>query len=275
LGARGFATEADARDFGEQLRLMVGIAGLCSRLGVDVGEDRPSGWVSEDFARSIGLVKPHERMVPNVHGLTILPDDDNTRVAVTEVQAEVRSDPSQLLGAMTELAREMPLRVSAAASGVRLLNVALMSSQPLAQIVLAFSAVEALGQDETWSAAQADLIKKLAADVEENDGKHDAERLEVAEALRRSLHRVGLRQGVLRVLSRLDLRQLAKEWDRLYSLRSGVFHGTRVLTETEIAQLANDTVSLCGRIILAVVEQDGITVPSVAAKHFGERDVRE
>jgi hypothetical protein len=125
----------------------------------------------------------------------------------------------------------------------------------------------ALGQDETWTKAQSELIEKLAAEVEEKSFD-DPERLEVADALRRSLHRVGLRQGVLRVLSRLDLDHLRKEWDRLYGLRSGVFHGTSELTEPELSQLAMDVVSLCGRIILAIVERDGVKLPSIANVHF-------
>jgi hypothetical protein len=269
LGARGFVTESDARRFGEQLRVMVEIAALCSRLGTDVGQDKPSGWVNEEFARSKGLSAPHERSMPNIHGLMILPDDDNSRFPLIEVQAVVTADPAQLLGAMTELAEQLPLRSSAADIGIRMLNFALMSSQPLAQIVLAFSAIEALGQEEIWTKAQSELIEKLAAEVEEEKGSVDRfERSEVADALRRSLHRIGLRQGVLRVLSRLGLNNLRKDWDRLYGLRSGVFHGTVTLTEQEVSQLAMDSVSLCGRIILTIVERDGIKLPFIASVHF-------
>jgi hypothetical protein len=247
---------------------MAEIAALCSRLGTDVGQDKPSGWINEEFARSAGLLAPRERIMPNIHGLLILPDDDHSRFPLIEARAVVTADPTQLLGAMKELAEEPPLRSSAAAIGIRILNFALMSSHPLTQIVLAFSAVEALGQDETWTKAQSELIEKLAAEVEGETSGDRFERSEVADALRRSLHRIGLRQGVMRVLSRLDLNHLRKEWDRLYGLRSGVFHGTVALTEQEIDQLATDSVSLCGRIILAIVERDGIKLPTVASVHF-------
>jgi uncharacterized protein YodC (DUF2158 family) len=42
------------------------------------------------------------------------------------------------------------------------------------------------------------------------------ETLEIASALKRSLHRIGLRQGVLRVLERIGQSALKSEWDRLY-----------------------------------------------------------
>ena len=47
-------------------------------------------------------------------------------------------------------------------------------------------------------------------------------------------------------------------------------HGTGPLKKHEVNQLAADTVKLCSRIILALIQQDGLKLPSVASKHFGE-----
>lgn len=182
----------------------------------------------------------------------------------------VTSDPAPFLRAMEELASQVPFRMAVAAPGVRLLNAALMTAEPLAQAVLAFSAVEALGQQENWSRSQKDLINRLADEVEGDGDDSDSERFEIADALRRSLHRVGLRQGVLRVLSRLGLASLKSEWDRLYSVRSGLFHGTMSLSQQELHQFANDAVKIAGKIILAVAKQEGVSAPSVSAVHFGE-----
>ena len=269
LEARGFATDTEARDFGEQLRSIVQIAALCSHLGADAGLDKTIGWVNEDLFRSEGFLEPHRRIGPTVHGLLILPDDDNTLFLHMEAAVTVKADPDQFIDAMEELAGQLPLSEPAGTPAVRLLNLALINPQGLAKIVLAFSAIEALGQDETWTPAQVDLITKLAIEIENNaDG--DGERLEVAEALRRSLHRIGLRQGVKRLLCGHDIGHLQKEWDRLYGLRSGLFHGTVPLKKHEVNQLAADTVKLCSRIILALIQQDGLKLPSVASKHFGE-----
>jgi hypothetical protein len=99
LNASGFSTEEAARHFGTRLRSILQLAALSSRLGVDPGEDKPTSWVNEDFARSIGLIKEHERIAPNVHGLAILPDDDNTRFPVMNAQATVTADPEHFLSA--------------------------------------------------------------------------------------------------------------------------------------------------------------------------------
>jgi len=41
LITRGFLTEDEAYRFGNQLRAIVELAGLCARIGADVGQDKP------------------------------------------------------------------------------------------------------------------------------------------------------------------------------------------------------------------------------------------
>jgi hypothetical protein len=100
LVARGFLTEEAAQQFGTRLRSILQLAALSARLGVDVGEDKPTAWVNEDYARSIGLIKHNERIVPNVHGLLILPDDDKIRFPVIDADATVTADPEHLTSAL-------------------------------------------------------------------------------------------------------------------------------------------------------------------------------
>jgi hypothetical protein len=49
FGARGFETEEAAVDFGRRLRAIVELVCLSLRIGVDVGNDKPTGW----FARNL------------------------------------------------------------------------------------------------------------------------------------------------------------------------------------------------------------------------------
>lgn len=274
LGAGGFETEEEARRYGEQLRQIVEVAALCARLGVNVGQDRATLDMSYEWARATRIIQADdERLLPNVHGLMVIPDDDLSRFPIVEATAEVRTYPDQIIPAINELGRQEPVRIARAAAGVRTLNQALMTPGSLAQIVLALSAVEALGQDETWTARQRALLDELANQVGGQAGG-DQEQQEVAQALRRSMHRIGPRQGVMRVLSRLELpqpelAQLRKEWDRVYSLRSQVFHGTAHLTDAEAGELAQAAITLCTRIVLAVATREGLQVPTVAETHFG------
>ncbi|HEV2037458.1 MAG TPA: hypothetical protein VGQ96_02540, partial [Candidatus Eremiobacteraceae bacterium] len=268
LNARGFTAEEVAQHFGTRLCSILQLAALSSRLGVDVGENKPTSWVSEHFARSKGLIKEHERIAPNIHGLAILPDDDYTRFPIINAHATVTADPEHFASALRELGENDDIGLGAAANGVRLLNLALMTSEPLAQMVLALSAVEELGQNEKWSEAQIALIKQLADAAEASAEVTAEQRAEVASAIRSGLFPLSLRQGVIRLLSGLDLDHLRKEWHRLYSIRSGLFHGTARLSDSEVNQAALDTITLCGRIILAIVAKEGARVPSIATTHF-------
>ena len=96
----------------------------------------------------------------------------------------------------------------------------------------------------------------------------EAERQEVADALRRGIQRLGLRQGVMRILDSLGLRHLRKEWDRIYDHRSGIFHGRVKLGNDEITQLALDAATLCGRIVLTYAQSKGVQLARIADTHF-------
>jgi hypothetical protein len=187
LHARGFSTEEEARNYGRALASILQLAALSSKLGVDVGEDKPSLHVSESWARSIGIIRPEERLAPEVHGLAVLLDDDLTRFPSMSMTAVVLSDPDQMLSALREIGAETFVQLGRAANGIRLVNLALMSSDPLAQMVLALSPIEELGQDQVWSEEQKTLIEKLAYSAEvSTDGTKD-ERAEVAASIRKGL----------------------------------------------------------------------------------------
>lgn len=223
--------------------------------------------MSKEWARSLGVFQPHERLLPNVHGLMVIPDDDLSRFPIREATGTVSTYPAQILTAIEELGRQEPVRIASAAAGVRTLNLALMTRGPLAQVVLALSAVEALGQHEKWSKRQRALLNELANQVDGQVGG-DAEQQEVAEALRK-MHRISLRQGVKRVSARLELTHLWDEWERVYDRRSGAFHGTAPLTEAEAGELAQAAMTLCTRIVLALAVREGLQLPAVAETHFG------
>jgi hypothetical protein len=270
FGARGFATEQEARDFGNRLCSVLQLAGLASRLGLDVGADEPFQGVTITIKLQRALAD-HERAAISKHGLTILPDDDNSVVINPLVGMPTTENPEHFASALRELGESGAPAAEVAVNGVRLLNLALMISEPLAKMALALSAVEELGQNQKWSEAQQALIRRLADTAEASEDLPGPERAEVAKSIREGLFPLSLRQGVMRLLSDLKLEQLRKEWDRLYGIRSGLFHGTARLPVHEINQAATDTVTLCGRVILAVVAKAGTQLPSVAGPNFNQK----
>jgi hypothetical protein len=190
----------------------------------------------------------------NVHGLDVYADNGNVRFLMAEGTLTGLMDVERFLGLIATGIEQLPVELPNSGQAILLLNAALINPEPLAQLVLAISAVEMLGQTGEWSQPQRELLQRLAAAAETDQGLPVAERMEVAGAVRRNLFRIGLRQGVLRVLGRLNLSHLKAAWDDVYGQRSAIFHGTLRLTPPEEAQLANKAVMLCCRIdtLLAV-----------------------
>ena len=229
--ARGFPTESEAHTFGERLRANVQLAALCSSPGVDTGRDQVLSWISEEYGREAGWLKPHQRIGPDVHGLVILPDDDNTVFGRGRAEGTVTSSPERFLEAMRELADQPSITETALALSVRLLNLARINSEPLARIMLAVSAVENVAKGEKSSAEQ-------------------------------RMHRISIGQGIKRVLESNSLNHLWKEWNCLYKRRSSLFHGDREFTNQEIGELASKATKLCDEIIFGIIKQKGIKLPA-------------
>lgn len=262
FSAGGFPSQEDAAEFGGHLKSAVSIAGLATLIGADIGRDRASSDMSEEFARALGFVKGDERVASNVHGLMIYPDDGKTRIPTVEATGVVHADPDMFLRAIAEVA---PRQVDAFLwDAIGLLNDAVLAQHALSQIAIAISAVEALGQDQNWTERQRSLLDGLQEYVASCGMADEEEQAEVADAIRR-MHRVGLRQGVVRLLGRIGRNDLKREWDRIYGLRSGLFHGTARPADHEVSELAWAAIRLCSAIILTMAQQAGIGLPTVTA----------
>ena len=231
----GFTTKAEALDFGEQLRTNVQLAGLCSRLGTDTGQEP--------------TVREYD---PSVINMMAGP-------AYAKATATPILPPEHFLSAMETFAQQLPLGDRTLLLSVRLLNLAFINPEWLAQVVLSFAAVEAMAEDQKWSDGQRARLRIIAAETSDP---------EVREAVER-LHKIGVRQGIKRVLRDHQLEHLQKEWDRRYNLRSALFHGGKQLSEKERIEL-HDAVKFCARIVLGVLKHRGFTLPDIATEHFGD-----
>ena len=269
--AGGFETEKEAQEFGQHLKSIVDFAGVCDRLGFDVGQDRATSVFTQAGIEAIiptlpGTSENDRYWGANIHGLMVMPDDEHNRILQVNIEAKVTADPKQFYGCIAELGENWPPVKPTVTKGLWLLNQALLTSESVAQIVLAIAAVEEMGQDEKWSPNQLQIIERLQAQVMDSADLGE-ERLEVASALK-SIFKLSLRQGVLRLLVRVGLPHLKTEWDAIYGERSALVHGTAGITDRQLEELATKTVSICGAIVLATAQLDGCKIPAAARLHF-------
>ena len=214
MNARGFASEEDAWQFGHTLKSALELSAAAARVGVDTGRNLATSGLGKIVKDA--LAQQGAPVRDNIHGLDVFPDDPNTRIFAMSATGIVHAAPDPFLSDLDEIVQAAVTPSKRVADLILLLNYALMRPEPVAQIVFAVSAVESLGQDESWSKDQKLLLRELAASAEESTTGTHTERQEVADAIRKSLHRLTLRQGVFRLLDRLSLQQLKRAWDDLY-----------------------------------------------------------
>ena len=267
MQARGFSSEAEASEFGERLRLLVLIAGLCAHLGLDPGRDETLGQFTEVGLRVMGF-DPDVRVPPEIHGISVLPDDGRSIFVYASASASVISDPAQLLGAVEELSEaaecdpsEYPQSLLLA---LRLLNLAMISDNSRAKIVLAISAIEGLIQYENWSAKQRQCIGDTVTALRREG---DSELAEIADRLQ-GIQRTSIRQGVTRLLDQNGCPDLKVQWDETYRQRSKLFHGGAPVDRHELHRVADATMRLCVTIVLSAFKNKGIELPEIAEVHF-------
>lgn len=252
MNSTGFCSDVEARDFGHRLRAALELSSIATRLGIDTGRDLITSGLSHSVKEQIG--KETGTLVrDNVHGLDVFQDDPNVRFFQVNAIGSVLANPNPFLAFLTEIYDVASSVSDRAKNVILLLNYALMRPEPVAQIVFAFSAVEMLGQSETWTPKQKSLLTELAENAENSLTGSQSERQEVAEAIRKSLHRLTLRQGVFRLLHSLDLMHLRTIWDAIYAERSTLIHGLAPRPGADYGDLAHRALDLCGRILLSVV----------------------
>lgn len=245
MNARGFESEVEARTFATRLELACEVSAVATRLGSDSGVDLPTSAFSQ-------LVKDRVREQSgtlrrdNVHGVNVFCDVPNVRIANVSATGTLRAAPDPFLAEIDEL-HDVVANASPATRDIVLhLNYALVRPEPVAQIVFAFSVVEMLGQAEGWSVDQQQRPNELAEVAERARIGTTDERQEVAWATRRGMHKLSLRQGVLRLLTTLNLDHLKTKWDDLHGERSTLVRGLAPGPGANNGGLASSTVSLCG-----------------------------
>ena len=272
LGAGGFATNSEATDYGERLRRAADLAGLCTRVGVDgrvAGDDRPTstlGPAGEDWLRSLGVLQAGQRVIADTHGLSVFPDDGNTRIFNATGTGRATHDAGEFMQAIEESAAE---KVNDDVLGaVRVLNLAQINESPIAKVVLAISSIEALAATGGgWTKQQRAMIERTVHWVGNQFGGEGASR-EVADAIRR-MHQLSLRQQARRLLKNHGLMDWWGKWNDVYGRRSRLFHGGAGREDGDVTELAQDAMKVCGGIVLCIAKLQGASLPSAAKLHFG------
>lgn len=255
MNASGFTSEHEAANFARRLKAASEFSSVIARLGINAGVDQPTSGFGK-IVKGATYEKEGILLRDNVHGIDIFLDEPNVRIGHFTATGTVRSAADPFLSEIDVFYKIIEGASQRAKDIVLLFNYALTRTDPVAMIVFSFSAVEMLGQDETWSDPQKRLLADLAKAAEQSAVGTAEERAEVAVAIRRGTQKIGLRQGVLRLLTSLDLSHLRSKWDELYGERSTLVHGLAPEPGVDYGELAHKAMSLCGHILIAAIARE-------------------
>jgi len=251
LRVRGFADDDQARLFGGRLRLALQIASIRRSWGVDVGEDKATAALFKGITDQLAAEGHFVR--PNVHGLDVYEDLPGTSWFWIEAKGSVFAQPGPIIEEIQMLFGSMPEEEPRGFDAVRLLNEALVSREAAAQLVLAIAAVEHLARGEHWTAGQLVALERLAKLTDADCTLRSEERIELSEMLRKSAHRMSIRQSQRRLILDLGLEKLWKPWDELYARRSAILHGLTYSSNADRSQIVQPALSIAGRIVLTAI----------------------
>ena len=245
----GFETKNAAESFGRKLARALRVAALDRHLGVDFGLDRATIGFSERIVKAVA--NEGGKLLPNVHGLFVYEKEGNETFISISATGVVRGDPSLMVASLQDARAANLDWDNRLAAAIELVLLSKMAKEPLSEAALSISALEHLAADMPWSDRQLALLKSLEQVALTSDLEED-ERAEVAKAVAQSFK--SIRQSIRTMLRRLrfDANDL-KTFDRLYGLRSGVFHGSN-LNREQYQLLANEAREFCTKVVLAAIK---------------------
>ena len=126
---------------------------------------------------------------PDIHGILVLPDDGKTVfLRMGRATLTVRTNAGDFVRALQEAFPESAVSGVDCPSirrAVRVLNLAEISTDPIAKVVLAISTIEGLAAGPSWTDVQKRLIESAAAWLERTHGDGE-ESGQVVEAIQRN-----------------------------------------------------------------------------------------
>jgi len=255
FSATRFRSLEAAAEFGHSLQAALSVSCALRHIPIDVGADnsptaRFSEYVKERVAATTGSF-----LLDDIHGLEVYPDTGTAFISAGEASLTVAMAPDSFMAPVNEVGSRTDRLSEDAVIASYLLNAAAMSNHPVAMSALSISAVELLAQSEKRNPAQKKWIKAIRSTLTQDTDLSAADKSDLSKAVE-GMFRVPISDGVKRLMSRLELDDQHRRWDKLYKLRSELFHGTRRLSQDEIVNLGSDANDLCRLIVRRYVVRE-------------------
>uniref|UniRef100_UPI0035C9C9DA hypothetical protein n=1 Tax=uncultured Sphingomonas sp. TaxID=158754 RepID=UPI0035C9C9DA len=253
FSANRFPTVEAAAQFGRELQRSLSIVCALRGLPVDVGGDnRPTGQFSDEIKEAM-LRDTAVWLRDDVHGLDVYPATVTSQMIMLEANLTTKFVIEPYVDAINQSAKQIDRLSEAGALSCELLNAATMSNHPVAAATLSLAAVELLAINEKRSPKQKEWIRKIRDSLETDTSIIEADKVVLQKAVA-GMFNTGISDRVKKMLARLGMEDRDDDWDRIYKLRSALFHGVRRLTQSEIIALGSEAPALSRQIVRRYLE---------------------
>jgi hypothetical protein len=251
INAHEFESEDDARSFGQRIANALLLGGIRRDVGIDAGNNEASTRFSKEVTDK---VEEHgKKLMPNVHGLQIYERTGSEVFFQLDATASVSEDPAMFFDEVGFAFEEVIGLGEREQTALNLIALSKLAREPLAEAALCISAIEYLSAIAPWTLAQDQLLQKLKSNALSSSELPIHEAREVADGIERIFK--SIRQSIKRLIKSLGLSEDDwKAFDEVYSLRSGIFHGT-IVGKKHHVELASKARTICARIVLAAEKQ--------------------
>jgi hypothetical protein len=247
IGARGFCTETEAREFGDRLQKATTLAATKTGLGIDVGMNQTRSSVSKSIRDRI--YQEHGRVLRDrIHGVDVFAAEEPVHTLVVRAFGTVRIQPRTFLDELEASYLAWPDTVSERlTNALRIHSQANQMADNLSRMLLGIAAVEVLASDEDWSEKQRELLRSFEVNALNYPDASETEVEEVISQLR-NLRKLSVGEGFRRLLRRLRCEAIWPEWRKVYHARSRILHGD--MPREEVVATIGETMKLSRMIIL-------------------------
>lgn len=159
FNAQGFSSKDEAVSFGNRIKVSTLMCGVAFRMGFNVGEDKASSIFGKPYkekARELGF-----RIIDDVHGLCVYPDDLPMRVVKGESSSKLYVSPLRFISIFKKIYEKMPNLSDKQTLALELYNLSFFESSERARFLTLISIIECLSFPEKCSDALLNHLEYL------------------------------------------------------------------------------------------------------------------
>lgn len=251
--ARRFKDPETAAKFGLDLQAAISAIAALRCIPIDVGFDNNATTTFGDVVKD-AMAKAGAWLIDDVHGVDVYPDTQTAIVMAFQATITSSFDPSRITGPLESDGKRLARLDDKGREASLLMNAAFMAPHPVAMITLAVAAVELLAAGERWNASQKTWIRGLREHLESDEGLSVDDRVELRKAID-GLNHFGALSRTRRLIKDLKLDELLDRWEDLYTKRSRLFHGNKIIPFPQVQAMGGEARTLGQAVVQAYIER--------------------